>query len=298
MNFEIRNMFANDLPEVLEIEQAAFGAKHPRDPLFLEKYLELSSAGCLVATNRTGRSGNNKICGFVFSHINGPVGWLGLLAVHPDFQKQTIGKTLFLEALNFICSGTETFGLQLPSDSAELSAFLIKSGFQFVEPQIILSAKVSVLKSYNKPLPEFSIAWEDIFKINEFAVEMEKTGLTAAIKLENTNFNYGSFVIETKSRRLSNVQSVGVISTGGCLRNLSSSPLTCGLSLIAEHSELLGFNELYFALNSFYSREIEWLCNNGCEVRKIVQRLVHTKSVSRYKQLLSRPQIDLTNWSI
>ena len=289
-------MRPDDIPAVLKIEQIALGTKHLRESLFLQKYLELLPEGCLVAT-WISSDNNKKICGFVFSHLNGPIGWLGLLAVHPNFQKQTIGKTLFLEALNFLRSKSEVVGFQLPSDSYNLSSFLIKSGFQFVEPQIILSAKVAVLKSYNKSLPDFSIPWEDIFGISEFALEMQNSGLANAVKLQNDNFDCGSFVIESKPRR-QNTQSVGIISAGGCLRNLSCSPLASGLSSLADHSDSLGFEELYFALNSFYSREIQWLCNNGCKVRKIVQRLVLTKSVSRYKQLLTRPQIDLTNWSI
>ncbi len=284
-------MREEDLPEVLETERIAFHAKHFREPLFLKKTLELSPQGCLVACV------NNKICGFVLSNINGPVGWIGLLAVHPDFQKQTIGKTLFLECLNFLRSRTETVGFQLPSESPDLSAFLIKSGFQFVEPQIIFSAKTSVLKSYNKYLPEFSLNWDDIFNVTEYAEEMNNSGLTATVKLENSNLHSGTFVLESKPRRQSDNHSTGIISAGGCLRNLSCSALTCGLGLIADYSQNLSFDEIYFALNSFYNREIEWLCKNGCKVRKIVQRLVHTKSVSRYKQLLSRPQIDLTNWS-
>ena len=292
MNFDIRNMRADDLSAVLEIEQTAFHVKNQRDPLFLNKYLEMFPPGCLVATV------DNIVCGFVFSHKNGPIGWLGLLAVHPEFQRQTIGKTLFLESTAVLRSQTEASGLQLPAESSALSEFVIKSGYQFVEPQIILSAKTSVLKAYKRTLPEFSLEWDDIFNVSVFSEKMNENDLTSTIKLENSNLQCGSIILETKSRRQSQNLSVGVISAGGCLRNLSCSPMACGLSLTAEQSEELGCNELFFALNSFYNREIEWLCNNGCKIRKIVQKFVYSKSIPRYKQLLSRPQVDLTNWSI
>jgi len=291
MNFKIRQMHKEDISSILQIEKIAFGVAASREPLYLLKQLELLSNGCFVSTV------NNKIIGFVFSHLNGPVGWISLLAIHPEFQNQTIGKTLFLEALDFLLSKSEIVGLQLPADSSKLSSFLIKSDFQFVEPQIVLSAKVSNLKKINNSLPDLPIEWEDIFRIEQFIEQVADCNLISSVNLKKADFNYGTFVIETKPRRII-PNSIGIVSVGGCLRNLSCSPIACGLKLIAEKSECLDFDEIYFALNSFYSREIKWLCNNGCKIRKVVQRLVNTKSVSRYKQLLSRPQIDLTNWSI
>jgi|GEM_PF-3257500 len=285
-------MRSEDLPSILQIEQSAFNAKHSREPLYLKKYLEFSPQACFVATH------NNKVIGFVFSIINGPVGWIALLAVHPQFQRQTIGKTLFLETLNYLRSKTETVGLQLPYKPEVLSPFLINSGFQFVEPQIIFSAKTTVLKSFNQDLPEFPLNWDDIYNVNIFAGDSNKSNLTTAVNIKNDNFHYGTFVLETKHRRQSENLSIGIISSGGCIRNLSCSFLTYGLNSIAVCSEKFDFDEIYFAINSFYNREIEWLCRNGCIIKKIVQRMVMTKSVSSYKQLLSRPQIDLTNWSV
>ena len=52
------------------------------------------------------------------------------------------------------------------------------------------------------------------------------------------------------------------------------------------------------AMNSAYGREVSQLCARGWRVVRVSLRAVSQASVSRYRQLLRLPQVDVGNWQL
>ncbi len=93
-------------------------------PLFLEMYQEECPEGCLVISER------DRILGVSFNHIWGKTGWIGPLAVDPDFHLSGIGKKITTESIQFLkYNGCTTIGLETNPRSARNIGFYGRLGF-------------------------------------------------------------------------------------------------------------------------------------------------------------------------
>ncbi len=114
----LRLMTKHDLSTVNKVLSTAFsrarmeeGYKSYRVPpcrlLFLEMYWSRFPEACFVVEVR------NRVIGFVFTHLWGEVGWMGPLAVLPDYQGRGYGKALVENAVQcLIDRGVRTLGLE------------------------------------------------------------------------------------------------------------------------------------------------------------------------------------------
>jgi len=104
------------------------GYKESRVPLvriqFLEMYLAACAAGCYVLEV------NGQIVAYAFSRLWGTVGWIGPLAVIPEFQGQALGKEMVLTCVDFLKeSGAQTIGLETMPRSYKNIGLYSRLGF-------------------------------------------------------------------------------------------------------------------------------------------------------------------------
>ncbi len=309
-------MQPDDLPAIGRIECAAFGvgATRARTSAFLEFAYRNNPSGCFVAFSP------NRLCGFVFTQITGEAGWIGLLAVHPECQNQKIGATLLNEAIAHLRAKSVITAIQLPSDAHVSVRMCLNAGLQPVEPQIVLSSSVKIAAHCSGELTRPRIDWQDVFGVLAMGELMEKAGLARVIALDVEGCAVGAVVVETQPRRQGLRIESGdtecgaresgrpvpsgrhytscLVSFGSVMRSLSAQPLRVALASAARLAAETGVETIYVALNGFYHRELALLCGDGWSVRRITQRLVHARTVSRYKQLLALPQVEFSNWSL
>ncbi|MDQ7053091.1 MAG: GNAT family N-acetyltransferase [candidate division KSB1 bacterium] len=114
----LRHMQKDDLREVNSVLSRAFtharweqGLQAYRVPpccmRFLEMYLQRFPQGSFVLHDR------RRIRGFIFAHLWGKIGWVGPLAVLPDWQGRGYGRDLLEASLQtLIDAGAATLGLE------------------------------------------------------------------------------------------------------------------------------------------------------------------------------------------
>lgn len=116
------------LCESFTAARAAAGFQNPALPplrqTFLRMYLARFPAGTLVA------HAGGELVGFVFSHLWGQVGWLGPLAVKPQWQGQGKGRALVLAAVAALQkAGAKSIGLETKPHLVRNLGFYTRLGF-------------------------------------------------------------------------------------------------------------------------------------------------------------------------
>ncbi len=114
--------------------------------------------GCFVI-----QDDNNRIIGYIFSRIEGNVGFLGPLAVHPDYRDNGLATNLISSAVNsLIKSGCKNIGVDIDCNFASAIGLFQKCNFKLSFPTI----------SYIKTFPYPNISSEHILTGNEITKEM------------------------------------------------------------------------------------------------------------------------------
>jgi hypothetical protein len=139
---------------------------------------------------------------------------------------------------------------------------------------------------------------EDIFGITDIINLMEKSDLGKIISLETEKSPAGKLLLETQPRRLNSSNGYSLITFGNIIRNLTAQPLKSILTIAGKKAAELNSETVYIALNGFYRNELQILIECGWKVNKISQRLIYKKSISKYKQALAKPFIDISQWSL
>ncbi len=105
----VRPMTRGDLPEVVSVCNAAFGAlrgdsagAEPMFPtLLFETRFAADPTGCLVAAD----SGSSQLSAALISVARGTMGWFGPLAVRPEAQRGGLGEELVATYLDLVAPG-------------------------------------------------------------------------------------------------------------------------------------------------------------------------------------------------
>jgi ribosomal protein S18 acetylase RimI-like enzyme len=144
MEFSVRHMVPDDLPEVAEIEAGVFTdwyRIYRRDPEPLPRRTldELRYATSLDPEgNFVAVSAEGALAGFVLSRTWGRVGWLGTFGVPTQLQNLGIGSALLGHAVEYLGGRTDVFGLETMPESGVNIGLYAKRGFVVTFPTLIL----------------------------------------------------------------------------------------------------------------------------------------------------------------
>jgi len=294
MDWKIRLMRHEDLPAIANVECTALhiSKDKARNMSFLEVALKNNPNGCFVGVLGGG------VVGYVVTLITGNAGWIGSIEVSLSQGGNGMKLALLTEAINQLSKKAAVTAIQLPNESIKFIQKCIELGFQIVESQIVLSKNTGLLSSM-KEKPVVSIMEpEDVFGVSDIAAIMSEYNLGEIITLNSEKSAAGRILLETKPRRLSLSSNYSLVSFGNIIRNLTAEPLKTILTLAGKKAFELKSEKLYIAINGFYRNELQVLTESGWKINKISQRLIHKKSLSTYKQLLARPIVDLSQWSL
>ncbi len=114
--------------------------------------------GCFVIQDT-----NNRILGYIFSKIEGNLGFIGPLAVHPDYKNNDFATKLINASLNNLMEmGCKSIGLDLDSNFVDAIALFQQCGFRLGLPTLY----------YEKTFPYPNISSEHILNGNDVTDEM------------------------------------------------------------------------------------------------------------------------------
>ena len=294
MDWQIRLMRHEDLPAITNVECTALhiSKDKARNISFLEVALKNNPNGCFVGISGGG------VVGYVITLITGNAGWIGSIEVSLSQGGNGMKLALLTEAIKQLSKNAAVTAIQLPNESIKFIQKCIELGFQIVESQIVLSKSTELL-SIMKEKPVISIMEpEDVFGVSDIAALMSENNLGTLITLKSENYAAGKIFLETQSRRLNSSANYSLISFGNIIRNLTAEPLKTILTIAGKKALELKSRNIYIALNGFYRNEIQVLVESGWKISKISQRLIYKKSLSTYKQLLAKPIIDISQWSL
>jgi len=293
MDWDIRPMGESDLGAVAAIECAALGLAPTdgRNLEFLKLVHERNAKFFLVAER------NKSVCGAIVAQKHGATGFIGFLVVQQDATGKGIAGALLDHAVAALSPTVEFIGIQIPPDCTVLTPLLIKHGFQFVEPQVVLRANAADLGQSRNAQPARG-TWRDFVGLAEWAEAMEKAKLGVSIRIANEHSRAGAALVELAPRRTTSGKGSLVVSVGGAWRTLGGDQLTTLLQAAAEVAQAHQRTNMFVAVNGVYQRELDSMLKNGWSVVRLTQRLVCAKTLSRYRQFLAMPQVDLTQWTI
>ena len=206
---KIRQLEKYEIPQVNHILSRAFTQGRKDDgyqnihiplchPRFLEMYLDETPEGCLVITD------DEHLLGVSFSHVWGKTGWIGPLAISPDFHLSGMGTRIMAETVNYLkYCGCTTIGLETNPRSMRNIAFYGKLGFQ----------AQSLTADFIRPVPLQPDDSDQPFKLIFFS-ECNETDQAIFLKLVNklvsplvsnvkfdplirglTNYNFGDSIL-------------------------------------------------------------------------------------------------------
>ena len=124
LNIEVRDMVNADLDRVMEIEKLCFKAPWQRDDL----YREINDNKLAVLSVITI---NDLVVGFSDSWNTFDSGTICQIAIHPDYQHQSLGSKLMEEIIKDAkAKKTRTLTLEVRSSNEKAIRFYNKYGFQ------------------------------------------------------------------------------------------------------------------------------------------------------------------------
>lgn len=144
MDFSVRQMVPDDLPEVAEIEAGVFTdwyRIYRRDPQALPRRAldELRYATSLDPEgNFVAVSAEGALAGFILSRTWGRVGWLGTFGVPTQLQNLGVGSALLGRAVEYLSGRADVIGLETMPESGANIGLYAKRGFVVTFPTLIL----------------------------------------------------------------------------------------------------------------------------------------------------------------
>ncbi len=175
----IRNMTADDVEAVREVEALAFGPAWAREhgasprprrtPLNVRVRLEKDPEGCFVAES------GDRVVGYIFSRTWGDVGWFGSFGVLPELQTRGIGKALLGPSLEYLRRRAHIVGLETGMESPYSLGLYLRQGFEARLPTLGMSIDLGPGAGEAPGLPRFSGA--DAARRSRWVAELaEATG--------------------------------------------------------------------------------------------------------------------------
>lgn len=120
---EIRELVETDLPQVMEIENLCFVSPWKEDDI-LREFKGNEFASLLVAVI------NNKIVGYIDYWVTFDSATICQIAIHPNYQRQSIGSMLLEEALkDCYAKRVKTITLEVRESNEKGISFYKKHGF-------------------------------------------------------------------------------------------------------------------------------------------------------------------------
>jgi len=124
----IRKISEEDLPAVSELDALAWAGLFPPFKKHVKKRRTLNNLttnwlddpeGCLVAEQK------GNLLGYIFCHLYGSLGWIGVLGVDPRHRGKGIGKKLLETCIKHLESkGCSTIGLETRPDAYNVGLYL------------------------------------------------------------------------------------------------------------------------------------------------------------------------------
>lgn len=289
---------------------------HPIEPqhitLFLELYAravssapdELRSAGYLSAIVSMhskysfGAWQGGELAGVAIGAAMGKIGAVLYCCVASQYQRQGIATALLETVTANVLSHAEVCIVQLPITAQWELGWLISCGFQCVEPQFIIRKPVSEVVNDSESSGSASgTQWQDVLNMEHFGAAMERAALGHFLRLGSRDACTGMIFVETASRRQAASQTAAV-SFGSVRRSLGNDTMMAALRSAESIARNAKKRWLIAALNGIYHRELESVLKAGWTIAKTCHRMVHKKSLPRYRQLQALPQVDLSHWSL
>lgn len=113
--------------------------------------------GCFVVQE------NNRVVGYIFSRAEGNLGFIGPLAVHPEYRNKDYAQDLIkVTVQSLINMGCKSIGTDLNPITSENLGLFLSAGFELSYPTIL----------YKKTFPYPNISSEHILNGNEVTDEM------------------------------------------------------------------------------------------------------------------------------
>lgn len=239
----------------------------------------------------------DALIGAALGMAMGKYGALVHSCVDPQYQRQGIGTALVEAVVTNVLARAEVCIVQVSASAQWELGWLISCGFQCVEPQLVLRKAVSESSQHTNSQGVQVTQWQDLLNLAEYGTAMERAGLGRLIHIGSPDACAGMLFVETAPRRQGVSQSAA-ISYGSVRRSLSCE----GLMTALHHAESVAHEAqrrwLVVTVSGVYHRELEVLLKSGWAIVKSSCRLVYTKSIARYRQLQSLPQIDVTHWGL
>jgi GNAT superfamily N-acetyltransferase len=290
----IREMKAEDIEQVRQLDALAFSAyrkniRKSQDVLFS---LISNPKGCFVVEEE-------KIVGYIFSHIWGKLAWIGTFGIDPKYQGRGIGKRLFETVLKYLNNqGCLIIGLETMADSAYNIGMYLKLGFHLIYPTLFFK------KSFNSA--------PTIFEFNE-AVNIEKVSelsrtvlkeLDYTSEVENAIKNnwgkviffgednpYGFAILRFSSVFEGQPDYIATVNTL-IINSNSEEKFLEALGRIEALTILNNRNELVLPVNCINPHIVQSLLQRGYQLQRNIVRLTYK---GEYQNLKG---IDLSRWGM
>lgn len=240
---------------------------------------------------------DDELIGAALGMATGKYGALVHCCVDPQYQRQGIGTTLAEAVVTNVLARAEVCIVQVSASAQWELAWLTSCGFQCVEPQLVLRRAVEGGPQHVNNQGVQVTQWQDLLNLAEYGTAMEGAGLGRLIRVGSPDACAGMLFVETVPRRQGASHSAAV-SFGSVRRLLSCESLMAALHLAASVAREAQKRWLVATINGVYHRELEVLVKSGWTIAKTNYRLVHKKSIARYRQLQSLPQVDVSHWGL
>ena len=142
----IRKITEVDLPNVRDLDALAWAGLFPPFRKRTKRYRTLNNLttnwlddpeGCFVAEQKS------NLLGYIFCHIHGSLGWIGVFGVDPEHRGEGIGKKLLETSIKHLESkGCSTIGLETRPDAYNVGLYL-SHGFKLEYLTLITELTVS-----------------------------------------------------------------------------------------------------------------------------------------------------------
>jgi len=239
-----------------------------------------------------------ELAGVAIGAAMGKVGSVLNCCVAAQYQRLGIATALLELVTANVLSHAEVCIVQLPITAQWELGWLISCGFQCVEPQFIIRKPVSEVVDDSESSGSVSgTQWQDLLNMEHFGTAMERAALGHFLRVGSHDVCTGMFFVETAPRRQA-VTQTAALTFGSVRRSLSNDTMMAALRSAESIARNAKKRWLFAVLNGIYHRELDSVLKTGWTIVKTCHRMVHRKSLSRYRQLQALPQVDLSHWSL
>lgn len=296
----IRLMNKSDVDGVREADLLAFSVYQTSRPLRTKdnilSCLELNPEGCFIAEKE-------KIVGYIFSRMVGKVGWIGVFGVAPEYQGKGIGRTLLLEAYNFLNkNGCSLIGLETMPFSPYNIGLYLKFGFSISLPTLIFCKKLDSKKEAGN-IKECFYENEKLEVISQISRSV-LSGLDYKGEVKNANFFqwgktiiFGSakpvgFCILKTSPVLENQELDSLYVNALVVNSVSKNKFIEALKIIEHFAVKNNFKKVTIPVNMINAGVAHWLLEEKYQVQQYKVRMIKK---GNYNNLSG---IELSRWSM